>query len=187
MFKFTCILAAAAASLLLVSCGSDDDKAAIGSALDGTWKMTDSNGMINTETYSGSTLTREGIDSGSNVRYVSTMTFTAGDAVTVPAGAKKIDLTVADITMTCLTEAGVQSANAASYYGYSDWALNVTKSIAGKRRITTEDPEYSKTQVVYSVYKIDGNSFYHGDSDTGDETSDAKRPTALETTPYIRQ
>ena len=187
MRNVKCILAVTAVSLLLLSCGSDDDTSTSGSGLEGTWEMTDSRGMTNTETYTQDTLTRVSVDSDSNVKYISTMTYSTGDAAANPSGAKKIDMTVIDITMTCLTDIGVNAANSSSFYGYSDWKINVPKTIAGRKQDPSDDTTWSRNQVIYSIYKIDGNSFYHGDSSTGDESSDSKRPTALESTPYARQ
>ncbi len=41
--------------------------------------------------------------------------------------------------------------------------------------------------VLYQIFKLDGHNLFLGDATTGNGSSDALRPTALEATPYVKQ
>jgi hypothetical protein len=40
---------------------------------------------------------------------------------------------------------------------------------------------------LYQIFNLDGHNLFLGDTTTGNGSSDALRPTALETTPYVKQ
>lgn len=116
---------------------------------------------------------------------------TIGDGVAQPAGAKKIDQTYTGIYVTpfqvTIQKDGhtevvdfAENLNTSQHCGFSDW-------VNGKERDVTSCPDMDmgeKGKIFYSIFLLDsqGNLCLGKDSDDpNSETSDATRPTAVET------
>jgi len=114
-----------------------------------------------------------------------TATFTIGEAVATPAGAKKLDLTYSSVTATPATDETVDSLNTSSSCGYSDWAKGQAKDTSGKGEADCLAlSENAKGDTVFTIFQIDGTKIQFGDlgapsSATSGEADD-KRPTALD-------
>ena len=196
--KFSLVVIVAA---LLGSCGKSSSNAGAGSSaseLEGVWQteclvlttdLTASTYFKIFATYTGNTEKVDQVIYSSDNCSVSTQsttqtsTFTIGDALTTIAGAKKIDSVTQTLTLMLKDAASVTAANTAPlYYGYSDWVLNTSKDIAGKKATDSDEAENAVGVINYDIFKIDGTKLSLGDNDTGTGTSDATRPTALDTT-----
>lgn len=195
------------ASVLILSCNSgspaenNPDKS---SSLEGTWAepvfVSDNSGIDNTAGTADDEWRKNVVTfSGNNVEHtmlrakgpdlfnlVNTLkltlkyTFTTGDTVTVPADAKKIDMTQVSATVTLVDGDTVTWANTVNLCGYSDWELNIPKDIAGLTGPGgTEKTNGSKS---YNIFKIENNILYVGnETPVYDCTTDASRPVEFMT------
>ena len=116
-----------------------------------------------------------------------THTFTLGAAVRV--GEKKFDYVQVSALVTLKTAAAVTEFNTGVLCGYSDWALNQPKDIAGKT--CGSDVQAVNGVTKYSIYKLDTgvapNELKIGVKGSGnDGTTVALRHTAL-TNAYFKQ
>lgn len=119
---------------------------------------------------------------------VITSTFTAGNVVSAPAGAKEYNSSVTAATLTLYTDEGVSAANAS---GSKICAGGFTKGVA--KTLTAADCANDNKNVFgdrFSIYKVDGSKLYLGNCGSSGQTTDCssatKLPTAFETTPYTK-
>lgn len=181
------------------SCGKEDDKAATASEIDGTWSSTcksDNNGgfektvfviaggtgVMTSGTYSDVACTT------ATSLMAMTSSFTAGSAVTAPAGAKELNMKGLSITFTYNTADDVSEANATNICG-GGFVKDQPKTVTATDCANTEGLKDSFKE-EFSIYKVDGNKLYTGDcGDEGTATdcsAATKRPSALDTSFYTK-
>ena len=111
-------------------------------------------------------------------------TFSVGDAILDPIGARKLELAEAKVLVR------VEAAKAASdlsqqfYCGRDDWALGVDKDVAGLTCNGVKTP--AAGAVVHQIAQVDEDTLYLGSASSGDGSTPDKRPTVLSKTPYQR-
>ena len=121
-----------------------------------------------------------------------TSTFATGDAVTAPAGAKKIDITLKSVSITLATAETAAEANASSSCGFTDWAVGQAKDVMGKPSSCSEaGAEVTADEKLFTIYELTGTTLKLGNPGSAgsatDGTSDTKRPTALSSTVATKQ
>ncbi|MEY4631855.1 MAG: hypothetical protein RIQ81_1975 [Pseudomonadota bacterium] len=188
-------IASVCVSTLLAGCGKDDEtKANPFADLDGTWTMAcapdegeDGSWSKQTAVHSGGTgnftlqLYSDADCTTETTSLTMTATYTGGNAVATPAGAKEVDVTVSKVTITAKTDDAVTLWNNFCGGGF-------TKDTAKELTATTcaDDASFKSTfDAQYTLYKIDGTKLYEGKcGDSGsatDCTTSAKRATELDT------
>ncbi len=106
----------------------------------------------------------------------SAQTFTIGDSVAAPAGAKAIDIVMTKATMIPMDDAIATKFNTASTCAFKDWVKGTAKDVTSCKRANGKAMFGS----YYGVVKTDGVTWTDGDSDeTNDGSTPEKRPTAL--------
>lgn len=114
-----------------------------------------------------------------------TGTFTVGDAVEAPAGAKAYTVKTAAVTMTLHDAETVKAYNGETEGSTAICGGNWTIDVAHAMSTELCGAEVFTVSDTYDVFKIDGDKVYFGE--TGDEGSATdgstaeKRPTTLET------
>lgn len=104
---------------------------------------------------------------------------TSYELVDMTTSPYKINYTVDSYTLTIRSESFVDYANTNKFFGYTNWAVGVTKDVAGKSPATGDVPYEAVGDVMYGVYKIKANELYVGDTETLDGTTEAKRPIVI--------
>ncbi|MEI6833917.1 MAG: hypothetical protein WCL28_07970 [bacterium] len=181
----------------LSGCGATDDSgnsAGPVSDADGNWSSTCVDlsvpGIVTSSTKSsyavasGQAITTFGIYSDAACTtvaslYVSTSTFTTGNAVTAPAGAKEFSGKATSMTITLNTDEAVADAN--------DGEDKICSGgfVKGQAKTFTaaDCPNDKSFNDSYNIYKVDGTKLFIGEcGDSGTATdcsAPAKRPTTL--------
>ena len=183
---------------LLIQCGSSkkDDTVAVGE-LEGTWStgcMAEENNTSskNSALYNGTTSTlsithySDAACSDKSLISKTSLSFIIGTAV---SAGKKIDSTVISSSLEFSTEAGVASANSQSLYAYTNWKKDLSQDITGKKSQADQDPDVTKGEINYSIFKLEGTKLTFGkQTETEDEKTDAKRATTIdESAVFIKQ
>ena len=121
----------------------------------------------------------------------SVTTLEIGDAVPNLENTYALNKTVVTDELKWIGSDSVAQANKTPEYGYTDWADGVFKDISGKKETATSTyTEPAIGGVEYDIIKesADGTQLNNGDTATGDGTSEAKRPTAINTSiTYTKQ
>ena len=180
----------------------DDDTATTSTELEGTWNTgcvnRDETGDENDESssdtfiYTSNSVAYSGIKyNGLNcaeeeTRRAVNYTFTIGTVVSDSSpDVKKIDKTVLSFKMMLKLDTVVNRFNTDSVCGLTDWTKDSEKDITGLTCVIGNNT-ISTSGISYDIYKLDTisspNRLYVGDENTGDGSTDASRPTALETT-----
>lgn len=177
--------------LLMVSCGDSSGSGGGGSALDlsGTYKTECISGTKSTRIFSGNTATlsvffysdKSCLSQFMNLE--SMFTFTIGDQLAGLTNTYKIDFTQTLLTIEIKNQPDVDDANKKQLYGYSDWAVDIKKDVAGRVSSSGEKEDANGT-VSYKIFKLDGGKYYSSDNATGDGSTPEKRPTSINTTTY---
>ncbi len=109
-------------------------------------------------------------------RQTYTYSYSGGDDVDQPEGAKTLDYTVSKVEITPLTTTEANGRNSVTACGFSDWAVNVPKDITSG----CGGPS-SAGETTYDIYKIDNGRLFTGDlTGSNDGTTASKRPTGLQ-------
>lgn len=188
----------------VVGCGSKDEKSeASPSELEGSWTQscgTDDASAdepeydATTAVYKGNTATATIVsysDSGCTQKlftFVLSATFTSGESVATPSGAKTLDLTISSLAATLHTDAYVQAFNGeaegSSKACGGGWSKDLARTLSAADCADTASMKaiFDKS---YGIYKIEAGVLYEGDlGDDGsatDGSSAEKRPTSFET------
>lgn len=94
-----------------------------------------------------------------------TSTYTVTGAATIPAGSYKINFTLIAHTQTPKTADMVTARNSQAQFGFTNWVLDQPKDLYNV------DLGHGIHNQTYTVFKIDGSTFYGGEGDstnTGD-------------------
>jgi len=102
-----------------------------------------------------------------------------------PAIHNPVDMSLNQILAKVNSTTAAAIANASSFCGFNDWAVGVDKDVTGRNCVTNLP---SAGGAFYQIFKLeDANRLFVGQIDTDhDGTTPAKRPTALEATPYTK-
>jgi len=102
-----------------------------------------------------------------------------------PAMNNPVDMSLNQILAKVNSVTAAAVANASSFCGFNDWSVGVEKDITGRNCVTNLP---SAGGAFYQIFKLeDANRLFVGQIDTDhDGTTTAKRPTALESTPYTK-
>jgi hypothetical protein len=201
LFGKVCVISVAC--LLGAGCGEKDDEEAAKSELEGTWNQTcgtdspadstDKEYDVSSITFTASTVvfsaTNYGTDSTCAAKSISsqvTGTYTGGEDVTTPAGAKTFDLTPSAVTLTLHTDENVTQFNDGSVCG-GGWVKDTVKTVT-KEACTAADFIVEIFDPAFSIYKVDGSNLYLGDEEasTKDGKTAANREDVLDTRPFVR-
>lgn len=181
-------------------CGtSDGSGGSAGSDADGTWSspcVADGKGEYYKETYViGAAVATQtmGLYSDANCTTATSLTaynntFTTGNAVSSPAGAKEVTTKLITITMTFKTDDKVSSANMFKFCNaqFVKDEAKVLDSTACKDDFLYKDA-FNDT---FTIYKVDGTKLYLGecgdDGTSTDCTAAAKRASALSDAYYTK-
>ncbi|MEZ4741055.1 MAG: hypothetical protein R3B45_01165 [Bdellovibrionota bacterium] len=189
---------------LSVSCGSSEDSDSKDSAADtsiyqGTWSLacassgTDSGSYVfdgsnftyKTSHFNGESTSCEAANKDFDAEV--TGTYKIGADIEGVEGAKAIDITFVTYTMTPTSEDAVSFFNDESGCASGEWELDT------KKDLTTLDCDMfgdtAKGTIVYDIIKVNSDKLTLGDSedDATDGTTEAKRPTALESDSYTKE
>lgn len=80
-----------------------------------------------------------------------------------------------------LTTDAVNGANEIGDYGYFDWTINVPKDVTGKPESEINSAVSGQGEKLYTIFRIQDDSFFSGDLSTGNGLSEANRPISLRT------
>jgi hypothetical protein len=177
-------------SLLMTSCGSSDGSHG-GSSVDltGTYISECITETKVIRAFSGNELTwtmstyKDSKCVDLSMVWESKYTFTIGDQLSNLANTYKIDYTQTSSTLEIKDQSVLDDANSKKEFGYSDWALNTKKDIAGMSA-SSGDKEDANGTKSYWIFKLDGGKLFSGDLATGDGTTPEKRPTSINTATY---
>jgi hypothetical protein len=175
---------------LLIQCGSSKKDDATVGELEGTWAtecmvLEDNSSNKDVATYSNNTstftITRYSDSACSDKMSITKITssFTIGSAGSV---GKKIDTTIVSYSLAFSTEAEVEKANTDSLYTYTNWKKDVAQDITGKKSSAeNKDPDVTKGEVAYSIFKLDGTKLMLGKrTETEDQKTETKRSTTID-------
>jgi len=195
----------------IVSCGKKDEKTpqTITTELEGKFTKacgTDDAADAESKTYSTEMLTFQGntgtvsqntfSDSGCTVKLLSIdqkVTFTIGEAVALPAGAKALDITPTETVLTIYDENYVKLFNAeGAAEGEKTcgggWVSGQAKKLTNA--LCKGSGSFEKVEdKAYAVFKLDGKSLFLGQTDNTPETdgsSASKRAKTLESRPSVK-
>lgn len=181
-------------------CGKEDDDK-VTTELEGTWNRAcqagtgDDEGTSEKETVSFTGMSSElTVTSYSDadcttesMRIVLSNSFTIGDEVAEPAGARAVDLKTSGLSFTLLTDAMVEAMNAANYCG-GGFVKGTAKTITAD---TCDDASIKAAfNDSFDLYKLTDGKLYLGDKEVDtnyDGTTAAKRPRALESAGFTKQ
>jgi hypothetical protein len=177
-------------SIFLSACAASEDAGPV-TELEGSWKTTcnydaDNNEYSIEETsYSGSSFSANVDVYDDSECTLSAYTlyvdakFSIGDSKVLTSGieVKEIDFTNIQWEIALINGTYIKSYNASSVCGISSWEIN-------KRVNVTSCLELSSH--IYDIFKVDGSTFFYGDDDFGDYSSDENRPTQLDAITYTR-
>ena len=180
-----------AATLVLTSCGGSNNNNNTTTELEGTWATSCSASAQNilSLTFSGNSYTYVGkifADSSCqtlNGTLTASGTFTIGDALSSPSGAKNIDYLQTSQTILPVNGYAAQVNAWGCGITFQD---GVTTNLAGVNCTSLSIPELANGATWFDIYRISGTTLQHGAdespyarSTTGVGSSDANRPTAL--------
>jgi hypothetical protein len=107
-----------------------------------------------------------------------TSTFTTGNAVTAPAGAKEFSGKATSMTITLNTDEAVADAN--------DGEDKICSGgfVKGEAKTLTaaDCPNDKSFNDIYNIYKVDGTKFFIGDCGDSGTATDCSAPTKRPTT-----
>ena len=105
-------------------------------------------------------------------------TFVVGEEVSRETDIRKIDYKHISSTLENKEAGIVEVANKAKLFGYSNWTIDTPLDVTGRK--INENTEASMSgNLIYDLFKIDGNKLFEGDGTTGDRNSEAMRPKLL--------
>jgi len=177
----------------LTNCGKDtknspaeDPNAAIASSLAGTWKISCTAKTMMTTTVANNTQKDMFVlysDSSCSSPYLTSTresTFTIEGAVSGLTNTYKKNNTLTSFKMTQKSSDAVTEANTEAFLGYTDWVKDVEKDISGKKSSSSAKTERSVGSLTYTIVKVQDNKWYGGDMAENDGSSEAKRPTTVD-------
>jgi hypothetical protein len=176
-----------------------DNNVILGSQLEGSWRKAcdqysssnSGNSIINFAKGEAEIIGRgyrsSDCSGGLDVETVFKMTYVAdGTESAHVQGAKHIDLTMAQVTLTYYSKDYVEINNMLKFCGFEDWKIGVTKDVTGLKCETELFP--AAGEVRYDIYKITGKNLSVGaEWGTYDGSTPEKRPIILSSQIYTRE
>jgi hypothetical protein len=109
-----------------------------------------------------------------------------GTTVAPTTGAREADVTWSTVTVKPLSAESAQSFNTLQVCGLQGWAAGVARDVAGRACGSFQAPAVGST--LYQLFAVRGNQLERGDTSdpSHDGSSDARRPTTFEETPFAR-
>jgi hypothetical protein len=156
------------------------------SKLDGDGKAESYSKTTRTMTKSESSETSEDFDAADTTcakaamfTISATATFTVGEEVSTPAGARAVDFSPTKIVVTLKNADTVSNFIEGKMCGKADWVINTEVDVTTSE---CEGDGQKMNATIYDIYDVDGSTLKFGDrNESKNGTTSALRPTSLST------
>lgn len=120
-------------------------------------------------------------------RVIESRSYSLSKSIEPGSSIKEIDYTTLKVSRITYKQEGIYGVdylNGFSAYGISDWKVNEEREVSGKSPGDPNEPEAtsghpSNGDMLYQIFKIDGEKLFFGDNRTGDSLSQSTRPNAI--------
>ena len=91
-----------------------------------------------------------------------------------------VDTTIGKVELMLSNQDPVELAtiNLVKSFGYSDWVNDAFKDVSGRKEVATAVAQPEAGQVIYGIFRLDGDKLEFGDS-SGNGSSPQARPTGI--------